>query len=175
MQRIQRFWNAAQEPQVPLAFTQGPDVWKAGISRDSIINAVGNVRETEANSRKAYREGRQNSAQAKNVTALHRAQVQRLAALANEHAQLCYEFEPQELLIHNIHWTADPTSRRALRGCREELHRSGFSSLSITLSATSSPALAIIRRWYSPGFICSEAEFHHWVWENYDGEKVISS
>jgi hypothetical protein len=74
MQRIQRFWNAAQEIQAPLAFTQGPKVWKAGISHDSIINAVGNIRATEANSQKAYQEGRQNSAQAKKVTVLHRAQ-----------------------------------------------------------------------------------------------------
>jgi hypothetical protein len=94
---------------VSLEFVTGPNVWKAGISRDSIINAVGNVRQTEENSRQAYREGRQGVRQAKNIRVLHCAQVQRLAALANEHAHLCYDFEDKELLIHNLHWTINPT------------------------------------------------------------------
>jgi hypothetical protein len=155
LQRLQKYWSTAQEPQVPLTFLQGTIVWRAGISRDSIINAVGNVQTIKAISHKAYRKGRQNSIQAKNVTALHRAQVQRLAALANEHAHLCYEFENQELLIHNIHWTKDPTSRRALQGCRNELHQAGLLILSIDPAVNCPPALAIIRKWYSPGFTCS--------------------
>jgi hypothetical protein len=175
MQRLQKYWNAAQEPQVPLTFLQGSNVWKADISRDSIINAVGNVRTTEKLSRQAYRDGRQNSTQARNVTALHRAQVQRLAALANEHAHLCYDFGNQELLIPNIHWTKDPTSKRALQGCHTELRREGFSTLSIDPAVNCPATLAIIRKWYSPGFICSQTEFHLWIWENYHGEKVSSS
>jgi hypothetical protein len=91
-------------------------VWQAGITRNSIINAVGNVRATEANSRRAFREGRQSATQAKNITDLHRVQVQWLAALANEHAHLCYDFEESELIIHNIWWTSDPTCKRALYG-----------------------------------------------------------
>jgi hypothetical protein len=64
MQRLQQYWNAVQERQVPLEFLTGPNVWKAGISCDSIINAVGNVRTTEALSCRAYRDGRQDVAQA---------------------------------------------------------------------------------------------------------------
>jgi hypothetical protein len=109
MQHLQQFWNAHQEPQIPLDFLIGPNIWKAGIGRDSIINTVGNIKATEGLSRKAYQAGRQNSAQAKKTTALHRAQVQRLAALANAHAQLCYDFENSELLIQNLSWTEDPT------------------------------------------------------------------
>jgi hypothetical protein len=122
MQRLQQYWNAVQERQVPLEFLTGPNMWKAEISRDSIINAVGNIRTTEALSRRAYREGQQGITQAKNITVLHRAQVQCLAALANEHPHLCYDFEDSELLIHNLHWTVDPTVVRAFHGCTEELY-----------------------------------------------------
>jgi hypothetical protein len=167
MQRLQQYWNAVQESQVPLEFLTGPNVWKAGISRDSIINAVGNVRQTEENSRRAYREGRQGVRQAKNIRVLHRAQVQRLAALANEHAHLCYDFEESELIIHNIPWTSDPTCKRALRGCTEELQRSGYSILQLDPTIVFQPACAIIRKWHSPAFTCTELEFHTWIWEHY--------
>jgi hypothetical protein len=76
MQRLEQFWNAHQEPQIPLNFLSGPNVWKAGIACDSIINAIGNIKTTEGLSRKAYQMGRHNAAQAKKTTALHRAQVQ---------------------------------------------------------------------------------------------------
>jgi hypothetical protein len=167
MQRLQQYWNAAQESQVPLEFLTGPNVWKAGISRDSIINAVGNVRTTEDRSRRAYRDGRQGVAQAKNIAVLHRAQVQRLAALANEHAHLCYEFEDSELLIHNLHWTVDPTVKRAFHGCTAELQRLGYTICQLDPNKDSQPALAIIRKWYSPAFACTASEFHKWIWEHY--------
>jgi hypothetical protein len=167
MQRLQQYWNAVQERQVPLEFLTGPNVWKAGISRDSIINAVGNVRTTEALSRKAYRNGQQGVAQARNITVLHRAQVQRLAALANEHAHLCYEFEDSELFIHNLHWTVNPTVVRAFHGCTEELHRIEYTLLQLDPDRDFQPALAIIRKWYSLAFACTVSEFHKWIWEHY--------
>jgi hypothetical protein len=165
MQRLQQFWNAHQEPQIPLEFLIGPNVWKAGIGRDSIINAIGNIKTTESLSRKANQAGRQNSAQAKKTTALHRAQVQRLAALANAHAQLCYDFENRELLIQNLSWT-DPTCRRALKGCSTEIFSLHLPSSAVDPSSATSTVRSIICKWYSPGFTCSELEFHTWIWTN---------
>jgi hypothetical protein len=109
MQRLQQFWSVHQEPQIPLGFLSGPNVWKTGIAHDSIINTFGNIKTTEGLSRKAYQMGRQLAAQAKKTTALYRAQGQRLAALANAQAQLCYDFENSKLIIQNLPWTEDPT------------------------------------------------------------------
>jgi hypothetical protein len=166
MQRLQQYWNSKQERQVPLNFLLSPDVKRAGIARDSIINAVGNVRQTEENSRRAFRAGRQNAAQAKNIGVLHRAQVQRLAAIANEHAHLCYDFEESELIIHNIPWKSDPTCRRALRECAKELDRNHYSIIRLDPTIVFQPALVIIKKWYSPAFPCTELEFHTYLWEN---------
>ena len=78
------FWHA-KTPQVQLEFLTLAIYWKAGIVCNSIINVVGNLKTTEANSRKAFHAGKQNAMQAKNTTAFHCAKIQRLAVLANEH------------------------------------------------------------------------------------------
>jgi hypothetical protein len=169
MQRLRDFYNAKHERQVPLNFLCSTEVKKAGIARDSIINAVGNIRATEANSLRAFRAGRQNAIQAKNIGTLHRAQVQRLAAIANEHAHLCYDFEESELIIHNIHWTIDPTCLRALRGCSKELDSNHYSILKRDPTIVFNPVQVIIRKWYSPAFTCTELEFHTFLWENAEG------
>jgi hypothetical protein len=164
MQRLQQYWNSKQERQVPLNFLLSPDIKKAGIARDSIINAVGNVRATEVNSRQAFRAGRQNASQATNIGVLHRAQVHCLAAIANEHAHLY--FEEIELIIHNIHWKVDPTCHRALRECAKELDRKHYSNPQLDPTIVFKPALLIIQKWYSPAFMCTEMEFHTYLWEN---------
>ena len=168
MSRIISYFTAPREPQVPLTFLRDSRRWKAGVLRNSIINAVGNLRTTEANSRKAYRAGRQNAAQAQNTTDFHRAQVQRLAALAHEHAQLCYAFEHSELISHNLGWQEDPTCRRALRGCLQQLAALNLKPNLIHPLTQHAPVIALVKTWYSPGFTCTESDFHNWIWLNYE-------
>ena len=161
------FWNA-RERQVPLDFLQSPNFWKTTILRNSIINAIGNLKTTEANSRKAFSAGRQNAAQAKNTAAFHRAQVQRLAALANKHAHLCYEFDHPELIDHNLGWKEDPTCRRALKGCLGEIATLNLNPALVHLLAQHPPVVLIVNKWYSPGFTCSASDFHTWIWDQYE-------
>jgi NAD-dependent SIR2 family protein deacetylase len=154
---------------VPLNFLHGPNIWKAGIVRDSIINAVGNIQRAEALSCKAQQDGKQNSKQPKKKTEiLHRAQVQRLAALAAEHAQLCYNFKNHKLIFHNLHWTEDPTCCRALRGCSEEVLLLLLPSSISTQSSHQQPA--------SPSCHCQQVvlarfnlfqtRIHTWIWQH---------
>jgi hypothetical protein len=168
MQRLREYWNDKHELQAPLRFLLSSDVKKAGFARNSIINAVGNIRTTEENSCRAFHAGRQNVTQAKNIGILHRAQVQRLAAIANKHAHLCYDFEASELIIHNIHWTVNPTCRRALKECAKELARHQYSISRLDPTIVFPPALVIIQKWYSPAFSCTELEFHTFLWKNAD-------
>ena len=157
-------WKSS-EPQIPLDFLLDKKKYrKASVHRASIINAVGNLKTIEANSTKAFRAGQQNATQAKNITQLHRAQVQRLAALANEHAQFCYPFEHHELLFQNIGWHADPTCRRALRGCSAEITLLNIEIHYIHPASQHALVVTIIKKWYSPGFECSEFDFHNWIW-----------
>jgi hypothetical protein len=153
-----------QPPQAKLTIFASPNYGRAKILRDSIINAVGNLATIETNSRKAHRAGKQTVTQEKNTTTLHRAQVQRLAALANEHAQLCYEFETRELLFANVGWTEDPTTRRALRGCYTEIEVIRFDFVSLHPDKQHPSVLVVIKKWYSPAFNCTEADFHWWVY-----------
>jgi hypothetical protein len=82
IQCLQQYCSNSQDQQVPIAFLCSPNIWKAGIACDSIINAVGNMQWTEALSRKAQKDRKQNSKQAKKTEILHCPQVQRLDALA---------------------------------------------------------------------------------------------
>ena len=86
---ISRFRN--QEPSVPLVFLTDKSYWEASIARSAIVNALGTLKATDDKCREDYKRGRQTSQQAAVRTQVHRNQVQRLAQLANQHAQLCYK------------------------------------------------------------------------------------
>jgi hypothetical protein len=118
----------------------------------------------ETSSQKAYRAGKQTIAQEKNTMALHRSQVQRLAALANEHAQLCYEFENRELLFASLNWTKGPTTRRALWGCHVEIKLLVFDITALHPDRQHCAVVKIIKNWHSPAFKCTKAEFHLWIY-----------
>ena len=156
------FWPT-KTPQVPLEFLTSANYWKAGIVRNSIINAVGNLKTTETNSRKSFRAGKQNATQAKNTTAFHRAQIQRLAALANKHTQLCYEFDHHELIDHRLGWQEDPTCRRALKGCLAQLLLLRFTTAHVHPLASHPPVMALVHQWCTPGFTCTISDFHLWL------------
>ena len=161
-------WKSC-EPQVPLDFLLAKRQYrKASVHQDSIINAVGNLKTIEANSKKAFRAGKQNAIQANNITQFHRTQVQRLPALANEYAQFCYPFEHHKLLFHDVGWQEDPTCRRALRGCSAEITLLELAIHYIHPTSQHSLVVAIIKKWYSSGFECSELDFHNWIWTQHN-------
>jgi hypothetical protein len=159
---ISRFRN--QEPSVPLAFLTDKSYWEASIARSAIVNALGTLKATEDKCREDYKRGRQTSKQATVRTQVHRNQVQRLAQLANQHAQLCYNFEHSDLLIANIGAYEDPTCRRALRLCYEEVYALGFGQLDHPTHIQHPIIVAIVLKWYSPAFTCTTQEFHARVW-----------
>jgi hypothetical protein len=165
IQRFQQYWSNSRDQQVPLDFLCRPNFWKAGIACDSIINAVGNIRRTEALSRKAQQDGKQNSKQAKKTEILHWAEVQRLAALTAEHAQLCYNFKNCELIFQELHWTEDSTCCWALQGCSEEVSLLLLPSSALNPVINNRPVIVVVNKWYLPGFTCSKQEFHTWIWQ----------
>ena len=153
-----------QEPSVPLAFLTDDSYWEAGIVRSSIVNAIGNIKATEDKCRNDYKRGRQTSAQAARQTQVHRNQVQRLAHLGNRHAQLCYNFEHKDLLISDINAYEDPTCRRALQGCFEEISVLGLDPWHIQSHVQHPQVVPIVLKWYSPAFNCTLHEFHSRIW-----------
>lgn len=164
MDRILSTFRRNQEPSLPLAFLNEDSYWEATIVRSGIVNAIGTLRATETQCREDYRRGRQNSRQAAIRTQVHRNQVQRLAQLGNRHAQLCYHFEHADLLTANINHFEDPTCRRALRGCFEEINALGLDSSLIQSQVQHVQVVPIILKWYSPAFTCTLDEFHSRVW-----------
>jgi hypothetical protein len=157
------FWKSTPL-QAQLKIFSSANYWRTKILCNSIINAFGNLKTIEANSRKAYRSGNQSKAQEKNSTAFHCAQVQRLAALANEHGQLCYKFENKELLFSNLGWKEDPTTQRALKGCFDILQ---FDFLLVRPDTQHPHVVAVIKKWYSPALTCTETEFQSWIYSTH--------
>ena len=152
--------------QVQIPFLATGDVWKANLLRSGIINAVSNIRTTEVLSNQAFQDNNQTVHQAKNREALHCAQIQRLAALANEHAHLCYDFERAELILSNLDWHVDPTCRRALVHCLIEILALQLPSTALISPFGAHPAvIPIIDKWYTPAFTCTKREFHDWLWQ----------
>jgi hypothetical protein len=160
------FWKFIP-PQAQLKIFSSANYWRAKILRDIVINAFGNLKTIEANSRKAYCSGNQSEAQEKNMTAFHCAQLQRLAALANKHAQLCYKFVDTELLFANLGLKEDPTTQRALKGCYNELNILQFDFLAVRPDTQHPHVVAVIKKWYSPACTCTETEFHSWVYQEH--------
>ena len=163
--------------QVQIPFLVTGDVWKANLLRSGIINAVGNIRTTEVLSSKAFQGNKQIANQAKNRETLHRAQIQRLAALANEHARLCYDFKHAELILSNLDWQIDPTCRRALINCLIEILALQLTSTALISPFGAHPAvITIIDKWYTPAFTCTKPEFHGWLWKKtQQDDRTISS
>ena len=153
-----------QEPSVPLLFLTDNSYWEASIARSAIVNALGNLKATEDKCRDDYRRGRQTSQQAAVRTQVHRNQVQRLAQLANQHAQLCYNFEHSDLLIANIDSFEDPTCRRATRLCYEEVSALDLGQLDRSTHLQHPIIVPIVVKWYSPAFTCTTEEFHSRIW-----------
>jgi hypothetical protein len=164
MDRFLSRFRGHQEPSVPLAFLTDDSYWEATIVRSAIVNAVGNIKATEAKCREDFRQGKQTSRQAAVRTQVHRNQVQTLAQLGNRHAQLCYNFEHAQLLVANINSHEDPTCRRALRGCFEEIDKLGLDPYEIQSHIQNSQVVPIILKWYSPAFTCTLHEFHSRIW-----------
>jgi hypothetical protein len=82
----------------PLEFLSDDRFWQATIVRSAIVNAISNIRATEERCRSDYQYAQQSSRQLRVCTQAHCNQVQRLAQLANRHAQLCYSFSHAELV-----------------------------------------------------------------------------
>ena len=96
-------------------------LWEATIIHSSITQALGAIGESVALSQHACRQGQQNATQAGNHQQVHRNQAQCLAQLGNRHTQLCYDFSHCDLLTADINFCLDPTCRRAIRNCAEEV------------------------------------------------------
>jgi hypothetical protein len=151
---------------LPLALLEDDFFWEATIVRSAIINAVGNIRSTEQKCADDHRDGLQTAAQLAVRTQVHRNQVQRLAQLGNRHAQLCYNFEPPELLSGLVDGYEDPTCRRAVRGCFAEIAaiRPALSNTDTCLHTHHPLVSPIVSKWFSPSFNITESDFHSRVW-----------
>jgi hypothetical protein len=150
----------------PLEFLDDDFYWDATIVRSAIVNAIGNIQATEDTCRASFANGNQTFAQIEVRTQVHRNQVQRLAQLGNRHAQLCYSFNHSELLSGTVDAFEDPTCRLAIRNCFAEVCavRPTLSNSDINLHTQHPLVVPIVRKWYSPAFSCTEADFHARVW-----------
>jgi hypothetical protein len=100
----------------PLEFLSDDRFWEATIVQSAIVNAIGNIRATEERCCSDYQYGQQSSNQLQVCKQVHCNQVQRLAQLANHHAQLCYSFSHTKLVSGTVVAIEDPTYRLAIHG-----------------------------------------------------------
>jgi hypothetical protein len=112
----------------PLEFLSDNCFWEATIVRSAIVNAIGNIRATEECCCSDYRYGQQSSNQLQVHTQVNSNQVQRLAQLANCHAQLCYSFSHTKLVSSTVKAIEDPTYCLAIHRCFGKINTHDISS-----------------------------------------------
>jgi hypothetical protein len=144
--------------------------WEATIVQSAIVNAIGNIRATEERCCSDYQYGQQSSSQLQVRTQVHCNQVQRLAQLANRHAQLCISFSHTELVSGTVEAIEDLTYRLAIHGCFAEIHNHNIIiKVFLKTKRTNHPlhpdvqhplVTSIVAKWYLPAFHCSLQEFH---------------
>jgi hypothetical protein len=154
----------------PLKFLSNDRLWEATIVQSVIVNAIGNIRATEEHCRSDYQYGQQSSNQLQVRTQVHCNQVQRLAQLANRHAQLCYSFSHTKLVSGTVKAIEEPTYQLAIHGCFAEINAHNISiEVALNTQRTNHPlhpdvqhslVTSIVTKWYLPAFHCSLKEFH---------------
>jgi hypothetical protein len=149
---------------VSLPFLRSKNVNRAIIVRSAIVACIEGIRIIEKESKEKVSQGRQTAKQAATTEGKHRAQVQRLAQLGNEHGQLCYNFEHREFLLEETKALEDPTCRRALRLCFEELDTLQLPSEFIHPEVHHPDVEYLVTRWFSPAFTLSKDQFYEQLW-----------
>jgi hypothetical protein len=149
---------------VPIPFLRSKNLNRTIIVRSAIVSCVENIRAVEKESKLRVSQGRQTAKQAATTEKVHRDHVKRLAQLSHQHGQLCYSFEHSELLFDRLAALEDPTCRRALRLCFEELEALQLPSEFIHPEVDHPAVIHLINNWFTPAFTLSKEEFHQQLW-----------